>query len=136
MNYRLYSIRLWVRDVLPWRTKAALRDEIRRLEDEKQGLHSGLSITMTRMGVKRAALAKENGKVRQEAAEERSARVKIEGDRIAEHSAVRGLMFHLSNGLGTTLKAVDDFIVQLPDYTPDQAEREQVMQGLVRKETP
>lgn len=132
----LYGIRLWVRDVLPWRTKSKLREELQCACDERDGLHSGLTVyqeAIVTVSREREGLEEETSKLRREATEEREARVKLEGDRIAEHGAVRGLMFNLSNALGATLKGVDDFIVQLPDYTPDQAEREQVMLRLTEQ---
>ena len=130
------ATRMWVRYKLPWRTKGYLRDEVRALGDQRD--HAVNAVTHFNSGLERAV--RENSQLRldlnaaqEEAKGELAARVTLEGQRIQEHEALRRLTFGLSNGLQTTLGLVNEMIVQMPDYTPDQAERAEVIEGLVKQ---
>jgi hypothetical protein len=135
-TFFITSVGLWLRYSLPWKTKGYLRDECKRLSDLKQSSDAGmksLSDLVDDLLEQRAGLRKEVVAAEQDAADERSARTEMEGARIQEHEAVRRMMFGLSHGLEGTLSLVNEFIVRLPDCTPDQADKAQVMQGLVRQ---
>lgn len=129
-------LRLVIRYRLPWRTKGYLRDECRRLSDERDANMAGLKAISKEFGQLNQRFsdqATELNDTREELKGERNARVELEGQRIEEHQAVSRLAFGLSNGLEATLGLVNEFIVGLPDYKPDQEERAQVMQGLTRQ---
>lgn len=129
-------VRLWFRYKLPWKTKGYLRDEAKRHADERD--HAVKGIGHFRGSLEKSIetnnqLIHDRNTAREEASEERTARLKLEGQRIQEHEALRHLTFGLSNGLEATLGLVNEFIVQLPDFTPDQAERGEVISGLVKQ---
>lgn len=130
------GIRLWVRYKLPWKTKGHLRDLVRQRSDEAEHAIGGLREYHARLEREIEAvnqLRLDLNTATEEAKSERLARVELEGQRIQEHEALGRLAFGLSNGLEATLGLVNDFLLQLPDYRPDQADRAEVMQGLVKQ---
>jgi len=121
-----YAFKLWIEDFVPWSTRGQLRDE----RD-----HAVNSIKMFAEGLSRASDERRDWRERAEAAEGeigdiRSNASRLETNRIAEHEALRKLMFGMSHNLEGSLKLINDFIVVLPNYTPDGSERSKVFEGL------
>ncbi len=118
------------RGIVPWVTRGGYRDLCETAKTEKVHVNGALRYMAE-------SLEKTVYELRQVTAErdgERRAKQKLETQRVEEHEALRRMMFGLSNGLETTLGVVDKFVAELPDYTPDQAERSEVVADLVHDE--
>jgi hypothetical protein len=130
------TMRLWLRYKLPWRTKGYLRDESLRLTDERDANMAAMRACAGEMRKeieRHSVTSTELSDTREELRGERAGRLQLEGQRIEEHQALNRLAFGLAHGLEGTLTTLNEFITSQPDYKPDQAEREEVMQGLTRQ---
>lgn len=118
-----YELTYRYRSLVPWVTRGGLRSLLEMARTERDHLteavrhyHNGFTQTVG------------------ERDSERRAREKLETQRIAEHEALRQLCSGMVHNLEGSLALFSDFLQQMPDYTPDQSERDRVFRQLTEDE--